>query len=504
MIKPDPAIIQRISRVSGVSIHDLLRATLAKFDRGLPLALDGLDPRDRHSFRNVVAQGWFPPHGTQACPLCVARDGVWDLAWRLPLMAACPQHEVFLLTECSACRMRFRSRRYSFLRSDIGAEQPCGNPVAGRIHCKQSLFTSAPRSAPAAVVDVTIAIARAMAGEAMPIMGDAVPATVYLQDLRHVASLLLHLVCARKDLATVKLGAELRREIDDRQTSRRNPRWGLSPPRSAVVRGHVLAAAADILGASSLAGAGESLATWIPRDLGKSFGLSNWMCNRVAETPTTRSLIFAAASRRHHVGRRIDKAVRVDRLPLHAVPHQLDEQLYRKYFHGLLGCYEWTGRLYASLCVARSVSPVSSWSACAQQIGLDPVVGLHAARAASGRMRCTPEEFAGAVYEARAELPSDRDFRSRERAVKQLSAEPDEWFDNWRFSTTPARRKALLPFAVTWMWREVAFGHYDGSPASVVATRPNASYRAFRDRLPTSAQCALRELVLNGARETPT
>lgn len=504
MIKPDAAIIQRISRVSGVNAHDLFRATLSAFDRGLPLTLDGLDPRDRHSFRTVVAQGWFPPHGSQACPLCVARNGVWDLAWRLPLMAACPQHEVFLLTECAGCGMRFRSRRHSFLRFDIGTEQACGNPAGGRRHCRQSLFTDAPHSAPAAVVHVTIAISRAMGGAAMPIMGEVVPATVYLQELRHVASLLLHLICAREDLSTLSWSEELRREIDDRQTTpRRNPRWGLSPPRSAVVRGHLLAAAADILGASTLGDAGEGLATWVPPGLGKSFGLSNWMRNRVAETSTTRSLIFAVSSRRHHVFRRIDSAVNVDQLPLRAVPHQLDEPLYRKYFHGLLGCYEWTGRLYASLCIARSVSPASSWPACAEQIGLDPGVGLHAARAASGRMRCTPKEFAIAVHRARDELPADRDFRGREHAVKRLAAHPDGWFEHWRFSTKPARRKALLPFAVTWMWCEIAFGLRDDSPATIAATRPNAAYRAFRNRLPLSAQDALRELVLHGARERP-
>ena len=95
-IKPDPLIVDRIVRLTGVDAEAVRRASLLRFGAGLPFRFDGLDPRQRHSFRQVVTQGWFPPFGTQACPLCLDEDGIWALRWRLPIVAACTDHRVFL------------------------------------------------------------------------------------------------------------------------------------------------------------------------------------------------------------------------------------------------------------------------------------------------------------------------------------------------------------------------------------------------------------------------
>ncbi|ORJ53729.1 TniQ family protein [Mycobacterium simiae] len=116
MIKPDPLIISRIARLTGVDGASVADATLLRFDDGLPLYLDGLDPLRRHTFRHVVTQGWFPQFGSQLCPLCLAEDGIWALEWRLPLAATCPRHGVFLTTHCIGCGHRFRTHRYSPLR----------------------------------------------------------------------------------------------------------------------------------------------------------------------------------------------------------------------------------------------------------------------------------------------------------------------------------------------------------------------------------------------------
>jgi hypothetical protein len=220
------------------------------------------------------------------------------------------------------------------------------------------------------------------------------------------------------------------------------------------------------------------------------------MRNRVAQTSTTVQLISTVASRRHHVGRRIDAVRNRDQLPLAAIPQQLDVDLYHKYFDGMLGGYEWTGRLYASLCIVRNSSLASSWPAAAARLGVDPALGLRTARAANHRMRCPPSQFAVKVRQAQAELPTDRDFRALEGRVEALAQGPEGWFALWCKSVVPARRQAVLPYAISWMWCEVAQGLLDNSPAVCKSRRANAAYRSFRDSLPYPAQRALRQLVL--------
>ncbi|WP_155727145.1 hypothetical protein [Mycobacterium avium] len=197
----------------------------------------------------------------------------------------------------------------------------------------------------------------------------------------------------------------------------RNPRWGISPPRSSALRGHVLAEANAILGQSTLTNAGARLATWLAPISGVANGPNNWLLNRTTRTATTHELIIAALSGRHHVGRRLN-GMRVRQLPpICAVPQLLDLELFVEFFDDMLGGYQWTGRLYVSLCLARSVTAAQNWPAAATQLGLDPAIGWRTARAASGRMRATPAVFADAVQRTLRGLPRDRNFRPRENRV---------------------------------------------------------------------------------------
>ena len=79
-----------------------------------------------------------------------------------------------------------------------------------------------------------------------------------------------------------------------------------------------------------------------------------------------------------------------------------------------------------------------------------------------------------------------------------LARQPDTWCERWRTSTSPARRPTSLPYAVTWMWCEVAQGCIDTSPAWVgrPTARSKASYRAFAGSLPPATQHHLRALAL--------
>jgi len=91
------------------------------------------------------------------------------------------------------------------------------------------------------------------------------------------------------------------------------------------------------------------------------------------------------------------------------------------------------------------------------------------------------------------------DFRSRERRVATLAKNSEHWFERWRTSTSPARRPASLPYAITWMWCEVAQGCLGLSPGWIepVTHRTTQAYRVFREKIPPTAQQILCALVLD-------
>lgn len=209
-------------------------------------------------------------------------------------------------------------------------------------------------------------------------------------------------------------------------------------------------------------------------------------------------LINATVRRRHHLGRRLSKA-RTESLQASSIPQLVDADIYSTCFGGMLGGYEWTGRLYVSLCLVRVVADVANWSDAASKISLAPAIGARAARAASARMRVSPKAFAEAVDAATHMLPCTRNFREREARVRALTRNPDSWFEAWRTTTVPHRRPTSSPYAITWMWCEVAQGLLDASPAwpEPPAREIKAAYRVFRDRLSEPAQTALRSLALD-------
>ena len=75
-LAPSPDTVARLAALARVGEQAVYAATLASFD-GTALDLTGLDPTDRHSYRQVAARGWVPAHGTQICPTCLAETGAW-------------------------------------------------------------------------------------------------------------------------------------------------------------------------------------------------------------------------------------------------------------------------------------------------------------------------------------------------------------------------------------------------------------------------------------------
>lgn len=499
MTAPTNTVLARIEKLSGISAERLRNATLMRFDEGRPLYLDALNPLDRHSYRRTVVQGWFPPFGTQLCPLCVAQEGIWRVNWRLPIVAACIHHGTYLITECGGCGQRFRSHRYWPLRPVLGPRQACGNSVALRRPCLRSVLTNAAEPAGGPALDCTEAVHRAMNGQAVSMFGTPADPRTFLAELRNLATLLLHLGARTSAQTAVSWASELRDEARARSNMVRGARWGLSPPHSARVRGAVLGCAYEILMQRDLESGGARLREWLRFVEDEKNGPAVWLINRTKRTPTMQRLIAAAVSDRRDVGRRIDRGNRCRRIQPSAVPQMIDVSIYRQLFTGMLGGYEHTGRLYVSLCMVRAIVSVENWAEAAVKIGLPPDVGSRTSRAARARMRATPENLQRSIDLALDTIPASRDFRALEAWVRVLARYPEHWYPTWRLSTTPARQPDLVLYAVTWMWCEVAFGCLDTSPAWAVPPghRIKAGYRAFRDRLPTAAQDSLRRLVLS-------
>ena len=192
-LAPSPDTVARLAALARVGEQAVYAATLASFD-GTALDLTGLDPTDRHSYRQVAARGWVPAHGTQICPTCLAETGAWQTAWRLLTVTACTRHGDLLVAECPACQRPFRDQRHSHLRR-VGGSLVCGNPLGDgpTRQCPHDLTTIAASPADEAVMLTQRRVDAALDGHDIEVLGQPACPAAYLTDLRHLTTLLLHL-----------------------------------------------------------------------------------------------------------------------------------------------------------------------------------------------------------------------------------------------------------------------------------------------------------------------
>ncbi|MBZ4521881.1 TniQ family protein [Mycobacterium avium] len=498
MFKPDPRLIERLHRLSGVDTASLSKATLARFDGGFPLFLEGFDTSTRYTFRQVVTQGWFPQFGSQVCTECLAQDGIWRLEWRLPIVATCIRHGIFLTALCAGCGQRFRTHRYAVLRPILDASQPCGNSLGLRTRCCHSVPAHPRLPADPGVLVTARQIEHALRTAPTVMLGEPTDPRLYLAELRHLATLLLHMLSRPGGVAYVDWADDLHREAITRTTELRGPRWGISPPSSAEIRGRILAEAHVILNQDGLDAAADRLAPWLALIDDIPNGPTGWLRNRTKRTPTMGRLIDASLAHRHHVGRRLGNRATLCPLSPEAIPQLVDVEIYLDLFDCMLGSYEWIGRMYVSLCLARAATNAATWAEAAAAIGLDPAIGMKTARAASRRRRASPDLFTGAVRATELVMPRDRDFREREVRVRALADPSSTAREEWCASTLPHRKRIAWSYALTWMWCEVAQAPLDTSPAWPAApgSPVKAAYRAFAARLSPSARDELRKLAL--------
>jgi len=490
-LAPSRQTVTRLAALARVDEQDVYAATLAAFD-GTALDLTGLDPGDRHSYRQVAARGWAPAHGTQICPACLAETGTWQSAWRLLIVTTCARHESLLVARCPSCRRPFRDQRHSHLRR-VGAATVCGNPLgAGPTkQCQHDLNTIEATSPTDDVIAVQARVDAALVGRQVTVLGQAAKPAAYLTDLRHLTTLLLHLAGQPSATQLAPWVSNLAEEADAR-SGERGPRWGLRPPEQPGLRAEALATADGILTAPDIDTAAARLTPWTELTPTTNDGPLGWLADRTVMTPTLTRLVMAARAPHRRLSHHLDNHPG-GHMPinLNLVPQVIPHAQYVEHLGGASTSGEETVRLFASLSLARLHPDVTSWAAAAETLNMPGQMGVRCARACSATMLVSAEEWKSRIWRA-GEETERRDYRAVEAKVERR-LNSWRWFEEWRRSCRPATRDSSQPHAVTWQWVHVAHGHLDLSPSwddKTPNARDPARYRQFAgslDRL--QSQC---------------
>ncbi|MCC2321266.1 TniQ family protein [Cellulomonas xiejunii] len=480
-VKPDQRTLMSITELTGAPHHRVVAATLSRFD-GTALDLAGLNPQRWSSWRTVAGRGWFRLQGTGACPACLARDGCWRTAWRLPTVTICTEHSCYLIERCPGCGRRFADHPHEPLRH--GAGTCCFNPTGERTVC--DIDVSGLTTAKAAGDELARQDRHDVActGSAVPMLGAVATAQEYLAAGRHLAVLLLHLASHADASSLAPWMDQVRREARDT----RRVRWHLSPPIDPLVRSAVLTTADQILTAPGVSAAADLLAPWFDILPTSTESRLAWLADHTTMTPALTRLTMAALAPHQRISthlRRTGTLVDPERIP-QVVPEPLFR---RQAAHLFTTDKAETNRLFLSLCMARR-GGATTWADAAEMLGLDGDLGTRTARSVSARSRPDPRRLTDALDAIGAEMTGN--YRDREQQVRAL-ATSDAWFEQWVGEHRPGTRARSFPYAVTYLWCVHAGGLLSTSPAWTIppARRSRVAYRQFAASLRPLAIAAL-------------
>ena len=498
LVQPSNDLLERIEQVTTLKPHEAKSATLQRFGNGRPLDFSGFAEPSAAAYRAISARGWFPLQGTQICPECV-QSGRWLIEWRLPHIAVCDVHASYLVPSCAHCRQRFRSRRTSPLRPELSIAQPCGNPLGPRRNCRHSVLAHPTEQSSHDDVEASRAVRLALAGVSLRCLGAEIPPERYLADLRATAVLLLHIATHSTPESAAGWGESLRAEAALRRTELRGPRWGIRPADDSRIRSKAIAEAHQILTAPTIETAAVMLKPWIAHIPATHVGQAAWIRNRTPQASALSKIVQVCLQERQSPSRQVAIRVRPDLADSH-IPQVLPEELYKAYIIPIMKSHSFLGRRFASLCMAKINQPGRSWSESASALGFQADVGPSTARAVTKHVKWSSHDVAGAFEHVADALESGTNYRSIERAVSWLAAEPGTWFPGWARSQNPRRRAVTLPYAITWMWIAIAHADLETSPGWTTAPdhTERANYRAFSERLKEPAKSSLR-VVAEGA-----
>jgi hypothetical protein len=492
-IAPGPRLLDRLGQLSDQSPSCLHAATLGALPGIATVGDEDAAQGAVRVWRRTAAQGWPPEHGTAICPRCLAADGIWRIAWRHPWVTTCLTHGSWLVATCPTCKERFRSGRTT-LRSVDADIETCGNPGGARGRsCPQRLHDVPVERAPDHVLNAARRIDAALNARAIDVLGESLPPSIYLADLRALTVLLLHLA-AQMGGEQHTPWADRARTDRARSSGDRGARWGLAPPANLQLRGEALAAADEILRAASLDDAADRLHPWTELTPHTPDGQLGWLADHTTMTALLSSLILAATASRRRLATLLDASPVA--LPMTAIPQVIPADLYTRHFGGMLDVADRTGRLFVALCMARQQLGRTSWAEAAAALRLPVELGTKTARACSADLLAPAREFIAALARTADDLDPTVDYRAREDAVRRL-ARHRGWYRPWAREHLPGSHATSQQYAVTWLWTEYARGHIDTSPGwqHPMDRQDRAHFRAYAGRLDPAATEALTGLV---------
>lgn len=494
-LAPAPGTIRALAALARIPEQTVTATTLGAF-RGTALDLTGLDPGDRHSYRQVAARGWAPAHGTQICPTCLAETGTWRTTWRLLIVTACTRHRTLLVARCPACHRPFRDQRHSHLRR-VGAATACGNPLgAGPVgQCQHDLTTISVEHADEEVLATQTRVEDALTRNTAAVLGDPIDGAIYLTDLRHLTTLLLHLASQPDAGRLATWPADLATEAQ-RRTEQRGPRWGLRPPESPGLRGTALATADAILTAPDLEAAAAALMPWTELTPTTNDGPLGWLADRTVMTPRLTRLVLSARSPQRRLSHHLDThpltgaAMKINHK---VIPQVIPHQQYTDHLDGASDSGEETVRLFASLSLARMHPNVTTWAAAAEALGMPGPMGTRCARACTRSLLISADEWQARIWTAIQDVDR-RDYRATEAKIQHRLHLTSRWFQEWARQWRPGTHYTSVTYGLTWQWVHVAHAQIDLSPAWH-GTRPSAKdralYRQFENSLDDQQQFEL-------------
>lgn len=498
MTDPEPRLLTRLTRLTGLVKQDLRRATVARFGGGLPLDLTGFERQGSSSFRTLSARGWFPLHGTQVCPLCVAETGMWDLRWRLPHVTTCVDHGCYLIPACNGCGHRFRYRNHTLLRQTQSIEKGhCDNPDGARTHCCHQLSDHAVEEATPEALAFTQSVIGAFDGSGRDVFGRIIGSSEYLAALRSLTVLLTHIATHSAPEHAEAWAVIVRDEAARRRTEHRGPRWGIRPPDDPLARGEVLAEANGLLSCPDVKTATLSLSEWLACIPATQTGPAGWIKNRIPNSSLVNDLVEQTLWTRQSTSRRLAASIGEIGLPDSSIPQVIPLEMYQGTLGTVIDAGPDTGRRFASLCLAKLNAPGRTWRKAAEVLGQPPETGKRTPRAVTHKMTATVAELSPLLTALRDGLIGGPNYRDLESVVHDLAVDPESWFPAWAKAQTPTKRPGTLPYVITWLWTTRALGDLDCSPAwpEPPTCQQKANYRAFTSRLSVSAQDHLKAII---------
>lgn len=483
-LSPGSATLQAIHALTGTPIQELHTMTLAGLGHNDGWGLDDFNPSHPGAFQRIPNRGWLKPRTSQLCPACLAATGHWQLGWRLQTSTCCTIHHNYLATGCPTCGRPFRDQASTPLRP-AGIAPICGAATAsGRAaRCHQVLTTILTGAAADDELDRQNRHDRAIGGQPITVLGDSVTGSQYLADSRNLAVLLLHLA---RQPATGSV-ATLPTWTADVAAVGKQP-WGKVPPDSAVVRSAVLTEADRILTAADRDQAAVRFAGWIERVPRRNEGTVAWLADRTHLTPTLYGIVNSAQNPRRRLSHRLDhEPPLID--DARYIPQQIPEELYQELFADTLQLRADVGRTFISLCLGRSLSTITTWTAAAHSLGLSPDFGHRLPALASAGLLPSISELIARISAASERL-ARVDYRACETYVRNLST-TYPWFLGWCRTHRPGSRPSSQRYAVTWLWEHVAHAHLLTSPAAMTTPKARAGYRQFAAGLNRDQRLAL-------------